>query len=496
MEPSGRGASILARKEAQQAISTETCIGGRSAAKRRGLSWAIRQPNGTAVIRLFGYVVAKVLRRAAETVTVDLTSFESALTRVPEGTLMVIAPSHRSYMDFLLCSYLFFDQPQLGVAIPHIAAAEEFSRIPIIGWLFEKAQAFFVKRGMRRKDYAELRERIADLVSRRQTLQVFIEGTRSRSRQFLRPRHGLLRCLQETGQSATILPVALSYERVTEEASFLRELAGSPKPKMRLRTLSSWTTRLMRGKIKMGHVHIACGTPIMLDEFSRLRDVAEAVNGQLQAQTVTTTLHLRSFLRANQLEGDLDWLSAMLKLRGGQVLRSEGDFGQAITPLLERCMRYHWIHLFYAEARALFPDNPAIQHHISLNGYLQSPTLAALPPDSDPRVPQLLRALFEPVCQNYLIVIDSLGKPGDSLEGINATTVLLKNPSSFLPDVQAAFDALLKRRILAHSQEPRSYRWGPCAPELEDFRRSCLFRHPSMAENGALHQMKESEAET
>ncbi len=495
MEPSGRGASTLTRMEAlDEANSRETCIGGRSAPKPRGISWAIRQPNGTAVIRLFGYVVAKVLRRAADSVTVDLASFESALTRVPEGTLVVIAPSHRSYMDFLLCSYLFFDQPQLGVAIPHIAAAEEFSRIPVIGRLFEKAQAFFVKRGMRRKDYAELRERIADLVKRRQTLQVFIEGTRSRSRQFLRPKHGLLRCLQETGQPATILPVALSYDRVTEEASFLRELAGRSKPKMRLRTLSIWTTRLMRGKIKIGRVHIACGTPIMLDEFARLRDVAEAINGQLQAQTVTTTLHLGSFLKANQIDGDLDWLSSMLKLRGGQVLTSESDFGRAISPLLERCMRYHWIHLFYAEARTLFPDNAAIQHHISLNGYLQSPALTELPPSADPRVLQLLHALFEPICQNYVMVIDSLGKPGDSLEGINAASVLLKNPSSFLPDIEAAFDALVKRRILAHAQEPRSYRWGRCAPELADFRRSCVFRYPLMAVDGAPRQTEESEA--
>ena len=83
-------------------------------------------------------------------------------------------------------------------------------------------------------------------------MQVFIEGTRSRSRQFLRPKHGLLKCLQDSGQVATILPLAINYDRVTEEASFLLELEGSPKPKMRLRALSRWTARLLRGKIKIG----------------------------------------------------------------------------------------------------------------------------------------------------------------------------------------------------------------------------------------------------
>src|SRR5262249_20668798 len=163
-------------------------------------------------------------------------------------------------------------------------------------------------------DYAELRTRITELVKHRQTLQVFVEGTRSRSGQFLPPRHGLLKCLQETGQPATILPIALSYDRVTEEASFLRELQGSPKPAMKLSALSNWTTRLVRGKIKIGRVHIACGAPVKLDEFDRLRDVAEAVMGQLQAKTVTTTLHVKAFLEANPIEGvDLEWMCNAIK---------------------------------------------------------------------------------------------------------------------------------------------------------------------------------------
>ena len=189
----------------------------------------LRQPNGSGVIRLFGYVVAKVLRRAADGVTFDRTSFESALARVPNGTLLIIAPSHRSYMDFLLCSYLFFDQPGLGIAIPHIAAAKEFSRIPLLGHLFEKGQAFFIKRGMRRGDYVELTARITDLVKRRQTLQVFIEGTRSRSRQFLPPRHGLLKCIQETGQPATILPDRSELRPGDRRGLVPARVAGQPE---------------------------------------------------------------------------------------------------------------------------------------------------------------------------------------------------------------------------------------------------------------------------
>jgi fatty acyl-CoA reductase len=459
------------------AKATEVRIGGRSA-KRRGLWWMLRQPHGTSVIRVFGYVVAKVLRRAADEVTFDRVSFESALARVPNGTLVIIAPSHRSYMDFLLCSYLFFDQPDLAIAIPHIAAAQEFSRIPVLGRLFEKGQAFFIKRGMRRGDYVELTTRVTDLVKRRQTLQVFIEGTRSRSRQFLPPHHGLLKCIQETGQPATILPIALSYDRVTEEASFLRELQGSPKPEMKLRTLSNWTTRLVRGKIKIGRVHIACGAPVKLDKFDRLRDVAEAVMGQLQAQTITTTLHLRSFLEHHPIQGvELEWLCDAIAARGGRVLPSACAGPQKVTTLLERCMHYHWMHLFYAEARAAFPENPAIQHHISRNGFLQTPTVTAGPLEQDTRVEQLLFTLFGPICSDYALVARSLGMPGDSLEGVSAIGILHANPASFLPDLEGALEALLKRRILAHGEQRGTYRWGRRAAEIEEFRQACELRH-------------------
>jgi hypothetical protein len=219
----------------------------------------------------------------------------------------------------------------------------------------------------------------------------------------------------------------------------------------------------------------------MLDEFSRLREVAEAVTGQLQAQTAATTLHLRSFLELNPIEGDLYWLRGTLETRGGRVLESEKDSRPRIHPLLERCMRYHWIHWFYPEARALFPDNPAIQHHVSFNGYLQSPTLPELPDHHDPRVGQLLRALFEPICLKYVQVIESLGKPGDSLDGVDPGSFLRSHPESFLPDVEGAFDAMMKRQILAHGSAPGTYRWGRSAAEIENFRRACAFEPPSIS---------------
>ena len=80
----------------------------------------------------------KVLRRATDLVTFDLESFERARAAVPEDARIVLAPSHRSYLDFVLCSYLCFARPDLGIGIPHIAAAVEFARIPLLGRIFRE----------------------------------------------------------------------------------------------------------------------------------------------------------------------------------------------------------------------------------------------------------------------------------------------------------------------------------------------------------------------
>ena len=57
------------------------------------------------------------------------TNFERARDAAPADTAWVLAPSHRSYLDFVLCSFLPFARPDLKIALPHIAAAKEFSAL-------------------------------------------------------------------------------------------------------------------------------------------------------------------------------------------------------------------------------------------------------------------------------------------------------------------------------------------------------------------------------
>ena len=103
--------------------------------------------------------------------TFDEASFERARAMAGPDELVVIVPTHRSYFDFLAVPYLFFARPDLGIDIPHIAATEDFARIPVIGTLLRSARVFFIRRGVGTAD-PELTRRVSELAADGHTLKL------------------------------------------------------------------------------------------------------------------------------------------------------------------------------------------------------------------------------------------------------------------------------------------------------------------------------------
>ena len=438
------------------------------------LAWMVKQPRGNWAVRGSALTVKKALKRSTELVTFDQPSFERAIASVPEGALTVLIPSHRSYMDFVLVSYLAFARPDLGIAIPRIAATSDFKKIPVLGELFKHTNAFYIKRGLGRED-PDLTRRIRELAANKETLEFFIEGTRSRSRQFLRPKRGLLRALQNTGASVAILPIALTYDRVPEESVFATELAGSDKPKMQLRGLLKWSAKMSSGKVSLGRVHMTCGEPVLLDACADVRQVADDVMDELQSNTATTTFHLRSFLRHNEIEGiDLPWLRRALLRRGGQILDSRLQVTKDTTAMMEQCMRYQWLHLFYPEAVAAYPNHPAIRHHCEVNGFATPSMDVDVDAElADPCVRALLKALFEPICRDYVTVAWSLGSPTGRIEVSSPKALVRKVPTAHLPNIEACFNDLVERRILKRTAVDGEFDWGPRADDVVEYEAMC-----------------------
>ena len=56
---------------------------------------------------------------------------------------VVLVPTHRTYMDFLVVSYVLFG---LDLPVPHIAAAEDFLQLKALSEVLRRCGAFFMRR--------------------------------------------------------------------------------------------------------------------------------------------------------------------------------------------------------------------------------------------------------------------------------------------------------------------------------------------------------------
>ena len=337
---------------------------------RSMLAWASDPArDGNLTIRALGVGLRAALRRCTSDVTFDRPALERALARVPADAIIVLAPSHRSYLDFLLASYLCFAHPELGIPVPHIAAAEEFSRIPIVGRVLRQARAFYVKRGVGR-EAPELSDELRRLAARGASLMFFVEGQRSRARLTLPPKRGLLRGLQATGRTFALLPVAFSYDRLPEEQALASELAGGGKPRMRLAPLLAWLGKLARGQVELGRVHLACGEPIVLDPSTDVHAASRALVAEHQRHGAVSSFHLRAFLAEARLDPSIDeaWLSEAIRARGGRVLASTLEV-PPLSPVLAQTLRNQWSHWFHGDALALYPESAAVRDHVERHAW-------------------------------------------------------------------------------------------------------------------------------
>ncbi|XP_032664472.1 dihydroxyacetone phosphate acyltransferase isoform X2 [Odontomachus brunneus] len=148
----------------------------------------------------------------------------------------VYVPTHRSYFDFILMSYILFSY---DMALPNIAGGIDFYKMRIIGELLRKTGAFYMRRSFSNDLlYKEIfRCYINTIISHSgRAIEFFIEGTRSRSQKSLAPKYGLLSVILDSLLDSDVpdiqfVPISISYERPPEELLFAYELLGIPKPK-------------------------------------------------------------------------------------------------------------------------------------------------------------------------------------------------------------------------------------------------------------------------
>jgi 1-acyl-sn-glycerol-3-phosphate acyltransferase len=220
-------------------------VAGPWANEDRSIFWALSQPRGSFIVRFAGWVLSKVFYSCCSEVTIDLLSFSQVaeVTKAKGGPRVILAPTHRSYFDFLLVSYVFFCVPEIQMEIPFIVAADDFEHLPFLGTMARLLRAIFVSRKKTNVD-PKLKEKLNNIEKRANgsgfSVEVFIEGTRSRDRRFVKPKTGVLKCLQQNGGGSTVVPIAISYERLPEQSILCSEADGEVGKGMSVHGLMCW----------------------------------------------------------------------------------------------------------------------------------------------------------------------------------------------------------------------------------------------------------------
>ena len=264
-----------------------------------------------------------VFHRVFDGIYYDKTDFKKVREAAQKAPLIIL-PCHRSHMDYLIISSLFYENRLIP---PHILAGDNLSFFPL-GLLFRKSGAFFMKRSTRGLELytAVLRQYIKTLVHEGYGIEFFIEGGRTRTGKTMHPKLGMLKYLIEAvnegySDDMMLLPVGINYDRVLEEKSFQGELHGKSKKSESGKDIVK-SGKFLKGGY--GGVHLVFGDPLSFRELREnmgegdelVNAVADRIVKKISDAVMVTPFALvTSALLASQAKG-----FALSDLRGKTAL--------------------------------------------------------------------------------------------------------------------------------------------------------------------------------
>jgi len=227
-------------------------------------------------------IVVGIMRRVFA--SIELTGIEK-IAEYAKRHPLVLAPSHRSYFDFIIISSTFYEN---HLVPPHIAARDNMAFGPM-GFLFRRGGAFFMRRSFEDPIYKSVfRAYTAYLIREGFTQEFFIEGGRSRTGKTLSPKLGLLTWdvdafISSARRDLFFVPIAITYERLVEEGAMVGELEGETKSDESMMGLVRARKYLQR---RFGTAHVSFGEPISLAEAlgDRRERFANATSPEVAAE--------------------------------------------------------------------------------------------------------------------------------------------------------------------------------------------------------------------
>ncbi|KAM7395543.1 hypothetical protein PAMA_007016 [Pampus argenteus] len=237
-------------------------------------------------IRLMGFTLSKVFKRVFTSIFVNMEGLNT-LQQAIQDSPVILMPNHRSYVDFLVISYLLFTY---DIPVPVIAAGirnyrrsllffsilllrcKALAGMKMVGEILRRSGAFFIRRaiGSDKLYWAVLSEYVKTIVRKGfAPVEFYVEGFRSRTLKSLTPRLGMMHMVLEPYfksevYDVTLVPISISYDRVLEESLLAHELLGVPKPK-------ESTTGLLKASSVLqenyGSMHVNFGRPVSVRQL-------------------------------------------------------------------------------------------------------------------------------------------------------------------------------------------------------------------------------------
>jgi len=214
-------------------------------------------------LRVFRAVLSKVWHGIYQGIEVN--HAQKVRDATQSGAEIIYMPCHRSHMDYLLLSYLLFEE---GMMPPHIAAGVNLNFFPA-GGIFRRSGAFFLRRSFKDNPvYGKVfKAYFALLFKQGYPIEFFTEGGRSRTGRLLPAKTGLLAMSVETflaqpDRNVMIVPVYIGYDHIMEVSTYMKELSGQKKEKE-----TAWQVVGIIKKLRnFGQAFVNFGEPINLKQ--------------------------------------------------------------------------------------------------------------------------------------------------------------------------------------------------------------------------------------
>jgi glycerol-3-phosphate O-acyltransferase len=277
-------------KQALSALAEEQQVPAKELeSKARAALQEIAAQYSPTTVEVVKPVLDVVVDRIYDGIEIDAQGLER-LRRAAARSAIVLCPSHKSHIDYLILHKVLYDA---GLNPPHIAAGANLSFFPL-GSLFRRGGAFFLRRSFKGdKLYgAVFRAYVKRLMRDGFSQEFFIEGGRSRTGKVLAPKLGLLSMevdawVEGASQDVSFVPIAIDYEKIIEGRAYASELAGGEKQKEDVRGLLR-TPQVLRSRY--GRIYIQVDEPVSLRDFFRERHLDPRSHTEAQRRALVQVL--------------------------------------------------------------------------------------------------------------------------------------------------------------------------------------------------------------